>query len=334
VPSAMGTWIQAIVRALDGHGINGTNLALQAGVSPRVLRSADERAPQPAANRLWALAVEATGDPCFGLQVARFTTPVTFHALGYAVLASRDIKAVFQRVIRFQRLITETTNERLELGGDRYRFIVERVSPLGPPPEAIDAFFATGVRTLRWLTTPAPVNPLAVHLQRAEPMPSDLYRKIFRCPVAFGAPLDLMEFSRKDVEAPLPNANAELARQNDAIVGDYLARSGRSGSVADRVHALVVGHLPDGGPAEASIAQRLCMTPRNLQLQLAREGTSYKAVLNRVREDLASNYLQQGKFTIKEISFLLGFSDPATFTRAFRRWTGQSPRHFAKKAAG
>ena len=64
-------------------------------------------------------------------------------------------------------------------------------------------------------------------------------------------------------------------------------------------------------------------------LQLAQEGTSYKALLNRARQNLASTYLQRGKYSIKEVAFLLGFSDAATFTRAFRRWTGQSPRRFA-----
>jgi AraC-like DNA-binding protein len=333
VPSTMGTWIQAIVRALDSQGVNGTDLALQAGISPRVLRNADERAPQPAVTRFWALAVEATGDPCFGLQVPRFVNPATFHALGYAIFASPNLKAVFQRLIRFQRLISDATTQRLELSGNRYRFVIERVSPLGPPHEGVDAFLATAVRTFRWLTVPVPTNPLAVHLQRTEPTPSELYYKIFRCPILFDARLDVMEYARKDVEAPLPNANAELARLNDAIVAEYLARTGRGGTLSDRVHALLVAHLPDGGPSEATIAQHLCLSPRNLQLQLAQDGTSYKILLNRARQNLAQNYLQQGKYSIKEIAFLLGFSDAATFTRAFCRWTGRSPRRFAQEAA-
>ena len=113
------------------------------------------------------------------------------------------------------------------------------------------------------------------------------------------------------------------------FVADYLARTGRIDSLAERVHALLVAHLPDGGPSEATIAQQLCMSPRNLQLQLAQDGTSYKELLNRARQNLARRYLEQGKYSIKEIAFLLGFSDAATFTRAFRRWTGQSPRKFA-----
>jgi AraC-like DNA-binding protein len=261
--------------------------------------------------------------------VPRFVNPATFHALGYAIFASPNLKAVFQRLIRFQRLISDATTQRLELAGDRYRFIVERVSPLGPPHEAVDAFFATAARTFRWLTAPAPLNPLAVHLRRPEPTPSELYYKIFRCPITFDARLDVMEYSRKDVEGPLPNANAEPARQNDAIVADCLARTGRVGSIADRVHALLVQQLPDGGPSEATIAQGLCMSQRNLQLQLAQERTSYKALLNLARQNLACGYLRQGKFSIKEIAFLLGFADAATFTRVFRRWTGQSPGGYA-----
>lgn len=332
VPSTMGTWIQAIVRALDDRGINGTELALAAGISPRVLRNGDERAPQPAVTRLWATAVEATGDPCFGLHVPRFVGQTTFHALGYAIFASPNLKAALQRLIRFQRLISDATEQKLVLAGDRYRFVIERVSSLGPPNEAIDAFMATGVGTFRVLTRPNSVNPLAVMMCRPEPKPSEPYHKVFRCPITFEASENAMEYARGDLEAPLPYANAELARQNDAIVADYLARTGRVESLADRVHALLVAHLPDGGPSEATIAQHLCMSPRNLQLQLAQEGTSYKELLNCARQDLARSYLQKGRYSIKEIAFLLGFSDAATFTRAFRRWTGQSPRRFANES--
>lgn len=329
----MGTWVQAIVRALDDRGVNGTELALKAGIHPRVLRNGEDRAQQPAVTRLWAAAIEATGDPCFGLHVPRFVNPVTFHALGYAILASPNMKAAFQRLIRFQRLISEATEQRLDLAGDRYRFVIERLSPLGPPHEAIDAFMATGVRTFRALTQPNKINPLAVRMRRPEPTTSEPYHKLFRCPITFDAGDDVMEYARADVEAPLPNANAELARQNDAIVADYLARTGRVDTLADRVHALLVDHLPDGGPSEATIAQALCMSPRNLQLQLAQEKTTYKQLLNRARQSLARSYLQQGKYNIKEIAFLLGFSDAATFTRAFRRWTGQSPGRFAAGTA-
>jgi AraC-like DNA-binding protein len=96
---------------------------------------------------------------------------------------------------------------------------------------------------------------------------------------------------------------------------------------------VLVEHLPDG-PSESTIAQRLCLSTRNLQLQLAQEGTSYKALLNQARQGLARSYLQQRKHSIKEIAFLLGFSDAATFTRAFRRWTGQSPGRFAGGSTG
>lgn len=332
VPTTMGTWIQAIVRTLDENGIDGTALALEAGISPRVLRDADERAPQPAVTRLWRMAVEATGDPCIGLKVPRHVSFATFHALGYAIFASPDMKSALQRVIRFQRLISDATAQRLERDGDRYRFIIERLSPLGPPDEAIDAFMAMGARLFRALSGDRRIVPLVVRLRRSEPPSSELFGKIFRCPIVFDAELDLFEYARKDIEAPLPFANAELARQSDAIVAEYLARTGRTASLADRVHCLLVEYLPDGGPSEESIAQRLCMSTRNLQLQLAQEKTSYKELLNRARSDLARSYLRQSRYSIKEIAFLLGFADAATFTRAFRRWTGQSPRRFAVAA--
>lgn len=331
MPSTIGTWIQAIVRTLDARGIDGSDLALAAGISARVLCSVDERAPQDAVTRLWKAAVEATGDPCFGLHVSRFVGPVTFHALGYAVLASPNLKAALQRVIRFQRLISDAVEQRLVLSGDRYRYVIERVAPHGPPDEAIDAFMTMSVRTVRSLTRPARINPLAVCLRRPEPTPADLFHQIFRCPITFGADVDAFEYARSDVEAPLLFANLELARQSDEIIADYMARTGRSEALPDLVGALIVKHLPSGRPSEAIIAKRLRMSPRNLQLQLAQHGSSYKELLNQARYDLARRYLEQGRHSIKEIAFLLGFSDAATFSRAFRRWAGQSPGRFASR---
>lgn len=329
MPTTIGTWIQAIVRTLDARGVDGSDVALTAGISARVLCSVDERAPQDAVTRLWRAAVEATGDPCFGLHVSGFVGPVTFHALGYAVLASPNLKAALQRVIRFQRLISDAVEQKLVLRGDRYRYVIERVVPHGPPDEAIDAFMTMSVRTVRTLTRPARTNPLGLWLQRPEPASADLFHEIFRCPITFGADEDAFEYARADVEAPLPFANLELARQSDEIIADYMARTGRSEALPDLVAALIVKHLPSGRPSEAIVARHLRMSPRNLQLQLAQHGISYKTLLNHARYDLARRYLEQGRYSIKEIAFLLGFSDAATFSRAFRRWAGQSPRRFA-----
>jgi AraC-like DNA-binding protein len=70
------------------------------------------------------------------------------------------------------------------------------------------------------------------------------------------------------------------------------------------------------------------MSPATLYLKLAERGTSFQALLDNTRKDLACNYLHQATRSVTEVTFLLGFSDTSNFTRAFKRWTGSSPTNF------
>src|SRR6185503_10743265 len=111
-------------------GIEAAPLAARAGIDPAAL-GPDARVPRPALSRLWELAVEATGDPAFGLEASRFTAQTTFHALGYAVLASVTLKEAFERIIRYRRLIGDVLELRLIDAGERYRFEIDVSSEPG-----------------------------------------------------------------------------------------------------------------------------------------------------------------------------------------------------------
>jgi AraC-like DNA-binding protein len=329
----MGNWIHAIIRTLDALGFQGVELALEAGISPRTIRSPHERAPQIAVTALWQRAVEVTRDPCFGLHVPRHATVATFGALGYALYASPDLRSGFGRIVRYQKAVSDAAELRVVEGDDRYGFAIDVTSEAGPPYEAVDAFFALLTRLVRGLAgNQHRVEPIRVCMRRPEPSPSDLFRRIFRAPVVFGAPRNLLEYSKRDFELRLPDANLELAQENDQIVARQLAGLDRR-TFAEQVHAILLETLPDG-PTTRTVAKRLSMSTSSLQAFLAREGKTYKEVLNRAREELAVRYLEDNRYSIKEIAFLLGFSDVATFSRAFKRWTGRAPKYYGREEGG
>lgn len=331
-PSTMGNWIHAIIRTLDAHGFSGTDLALAAGVSLRAIRNPQERVPQPVVTALWRKAVEVTGDPAFGLQVPRHVTVSTFGALAYALFASRDLKAGLGRIVRYQRMISDAVELRLEEQADRYGFAIDLVSPEGPPPEAIEAFFAVAARIARGLTGGhRKVEPLRVCFRRTAPPVVDLYARVFRAPVVFDAPRNVLEYARRDFELPLPDADLALAQRSDELLAAELAALDRR-TLTDRVHAILVETMPDG-PTERLVARRLSMSTSSLQAGLAREGTSYKTLLNQTRDELARRHLAERRYSIKEIAFLLGFADVATFSRAFKRWNGTAPTQWGEEGA-
>lgn len=327
--STLGTWSAALLRAVEARGADADAIARELGLE-RASLGPDQRVPRDTLNRLWALAVAATGDPALGLDAPRHTSQTTFHALGYAVLASATLKDAFERIVRYRRLIGDVMSLRLTDLGDRYRLEIDVSADPGVPYHAVDAIASLCVRQARALHRPRPCNPLLVTFARPEPFDVEPYTEVFRAPVRFGADANTLEFARADVEDPLPAGNAELARGNDEVLARFLARQEQA-RVATRVQQALLEALPDGAPSKGAIARKLGMSARNLQRHLADEGTSFKDVLNDARADLARTYVAEQRLSVTEVAFVLGFADTSAFSRAFKRWTGASPRDWAKR---
>lgn len=127
--------------------------------------------------------------------------------------------------------------------------------------------------------------------------------------------------------AELPAGNAELARANDGIVTEYLARHEGADTVT-RVNAKLLEQLPTGRATQRSVASALNMSVRTLQRRLQAADTSCRSVVEETRRDLAGEYIRQSNLSVQAIADLLGFSDPTSPSRSFRRWTGRSPGDF------
>jgi AraC-like DNA-binding protein len=322
--TVLASWARAIKRALDAAGCDSAAVFRKAGLDPAVLADPNARYPVENTTRLWQLAVAATGDACFGLKVASQVNQTTFHALGYALTASTTLKDVFERSVRYFRVVTDAVDLDFRASGAEYHF---RILPpeSGPQPahEAVDAFISVYVRTCRALTDRS-FAPLRILLRRPAPPDPAGFERTLRAPLRFAAAENLLVLDRAALERPLEGANPELARHNDEIVLRYLARFDRDNILA-RVKAALVECLPHGEPSQDAIAAALHLSSRSLQRRLADENTSYKQLLDATRRELALSYLKDNRYSVSEITYVLGFSDLSSFTRAFRRWTGQPP---------
>ena len=108
---------------------------------------------------------------------------------------------------------------------------------------------------------------------------------------------------------------------------EYLAKFDSNDLVA-KVQAVIIQQLSTGRPSQASIAKALNMSLRNLQRKLKQEGTTFRQLVDDIRRQLATQFIQENSRSIGEISYNLGFSEPANFTRAFKSWTGISPKQY------
>jgi AraC-like DNA-binding protein len=318
-----------MAKALRSRGCDAEALFARAGLDFDKLGDPEARYPVQTTALLWRLAVQATGDASFGLEVARHTSPTTFHALGFSLAASASLREAFERLVRYYRLVSDAATIHFEDRGDAYRVSVRTSALAHPSPEAVDALVAVAVRLCRSLAD-RKFAPLRVELQRAAPPDPTPFLRYFRAPVVFGAEENALTLAKAPCDERLQGANAELARANDLIAAQALARW-ESARLADRVRTVLLDRLPNGAQSQASVARLLGMGTRTLQRRLAEEATSYGDLVDATRRELAMAYLREGHQSVADIGYLLGFSGGAAFSRAFRRWTGKSPSEFQQE---
>ncbi|SDK99506.1 AraC family transcriptional regulator [Pseudomonas indica] len=326
-PTTLASWTRALRKQLDALGLDSTALCREAGLDPALMDDPNARYPLSATTRLWRLAVQASGDPALGLKVSQYVGPTTFHALGYALIASASLLEVFERIVRYHKVVSDASELDLRRVGERYEFRLQ-VPPGGPEPapEALDAFAAIYVRTCR-NRLGREYAPLAVYLSRPRPADPQPWHDVFRAPLHFGATETLLQFARADFERPLEDANPELALHNEAVLERTLEQL-QSPTWQRKVRTCLEAQLPNGEPSAERIAQALHLSLRSLQRHLADEGASYESLLNDTRQALALRHMRDPRCSISEIAYLLGFADTSSFSRAFKRWTGQAPSQY------
>jgi AraC-like DNA-binding protein len=207
------------------------------------------------------------------------------------------------------------------LRGSEYHFIIAPTTDLDDEP--IDAIVGLYVRMCRSLLG-REYSPLRIEFRRSRPARIDDFVRLLRTPLLFDAPQTRLVLDRESIERPLDGGNPELARHNDAIALEYLSQLERD-NIQVRVREVLTQRLSRGEPSQEDIAEILNMSARTLQRKLGERGTSYKEILDDTRRALALAYLSAPRHSVSDVTYLLGFSAGSCFTRAFRRWTGQSP---------
>lgn len=326
-PTALASWTRALRKQLDALGLDSAELCRAAGLDPQLMDDPNARYPVSATTRLWQLAVQASGDPAIGLRVSRFVSPTTFHALGYALVASGSLREVFERIVRYHQVVSDALELDFRQNGDRYQFRF-RVPEGGIAPaiESLDAFAAIYVRTCR-NRLGRDYAPLVVYLQRPEPLDPQPWHDVFRAPIFFGAEENLLEFACGDFDAQLDDGNPELAEHNETVLNRTLEQL-KPLTWERRVRTAIEAQLPDGEPSAESVAKSLHLSVRSLQRHLADEGFRYDLLLSQCRQNLAMQHMRDPRSSLSEIAYLLGFADTSSFSRAFKRWTGQTPSQY------
>jgi len=330
-PTTLAASVSAIADAVSTYGCEPRELFRRAGLDLDAMLRPGARYPMRAVVRLWHEARVETGDPCIGLIAGQKLKPPALHALGMSWISSPTLLDGLRRMQRYARIANSALRVDLVETDEAVTVtLAVDTADVQPADEAIDSALAVVLKMCRSMTD-AHFAPRRVMFQHADNGHISQYIDYFACPVGFGAAQNALELERATLEQPLPAGNLDVAYHNDRLAERYLATLDPD-RVQDKVRALLLTLLPSGESGQDVVAARLHRSVSALQRQLGTEGVTYRQILEETRAALARELIRERRYSLSQIAYLLGFADQANFSRAFKRWTGESPGRF--RAAG
>lgn len=314
------------------RGVGRERLLAAAGLTEAMLGNFDARLSLPAYRRLIETGATLTNDPAFALHYAEAIDVSEISVLGLITHASETMIDAFAQINRYTRLITDVA------ANGPNRFTLERdanglwlTDHRADPDDFIEltelSFARMVCGTRIFGETPF---VLEVHVSHPPPTYAPEYEAVFQAPVKFAAGRNAMRVDERWL-------TYRVAKQPRFTFGILSAHADRllkdlqgSDDFARRIEAAMMPRLHTGTIDLATIAKELGVSRQTIFRRLKAENTSYEKLLDNLRHRLALSYFQERKVSVNEVAYLLGFSAPSAFTRAFKRWTGTSPRAVLK----
>ena len=295
------------------------------------LDDADGRIPHTTMMHLWQLAVAITGDPDLGLHLAVVAPLESFEIHGYALLSSPTLREAYRRGCRYQRLIHEVTDLSFDEG--EQEGVLQHALPGGRPvPRHPAEFLATLWICLGRLVAGVEWTPNLVCFAHEAPADTTAHDSLFQAPIQFASGRTAMHIPNAILDLVNAKADAALVAILDGYAATLLAQAPSTDTVSGRVRAQLLEALQSGVPTAEEIAHSLHMSVRTLHRSLQQEETTFRALLNQLRQEQATKYLTNTNISIAEVGFLLGFTELSSFYRAFKRWTGVTPAEYRADA--
>jgi AraC-like DNA-binding protein len=316
---------QAVLSTLRSLDIDAEAVLERAGIAADAIGDPRARLPRENMLAMWEAARQLSGEPAFGLRVAERIVPAGLDVLVYLARSAGTLGEVVRGVGRYARLLDDAAEIQLS-EQDGLTTLRPRLTD-GEPISggAMECFFAFGVRLSREVTGQS-LQPVRVDFTHRAPDDTSEYRRLFGGLVTFEADLPGLTFASAQLDLPIVTADPGLSRILTRHADELLQELGPADHFNQRVRSLIVELLPGQDATLKRIAQRMAMSERTLRRKLQENGTSLHALRDEVRVALAVRYLADSRLTFEQIAHQLGFADARAFRRAYKRWTGRSPR--------
>jgi AraC-like DNA-binding protein len=325
--------IRWLVAAGKMAGLNTTRLLQDIGVTTADLNDQLRQLDYQVAHRFRRRILSTITNDAIALLVGERLPMGALGIVDYICASSQSVSAAMQNLSRYFRLAAHP-GFALSYREEDGKGLINYGNRNHLPPQqrlfeqqSTEFTFSITISRIRTLTE-TEFNPALVYFRHAPPTYINEYKKIFNSPIEFQAANNLMVFDADSLGLSPVNYDHGLHKILTGYADASVRNTPEISSVTHRVVENLKRALQDGEPTVESIAKSLFMSPRTLHRKLKEEHTSFAYLRDQLRSDLAHSMLRNPELTITDISFLLGFSQPSAFNRAFKRWTQTTPQQF------
>ncbi len=319
--------VRGLIDFACSKGASRTELIARSGIAPADLEDQDNRIAFEKYIALMRAGQELANDPALSLHYGETTDLSQVSIVGLISAASETMAHAFTQVNRYSRLAMEIegpANRFWVVHDQDGRWVVDRRENPNEFPELTESTFARTICGPRLYG----VTQLARAIQVTHKAPSYRaeYERIFRVPVTFEAARNAILIDEKWLNHRLQNQPRYVFGVLCNHATKLLKQLEGATSMRGKVENLLLPVLHTGDTGIEAIAENLGVSRRTLSRRLQAEGTTFEKVLDALRHRMALEYLRARKVSVSQTAYLVGFSDPAAFSRAFKRWTGASPK--------
>ena len=324
IPVAYGHLILAVAESL---GVSRAAMLDRQQIPPGLLDRADARLSMLQANNLLYRGLKLSGNPAFGYEIGLHSSLTSHGFVGYGLLSYATLRSAVEFGSRFLALRLPNLTIAVREDGRQGVIEVSETLALGAVRQCMFDLFLVGL----WRLVPmlglrqagAGLAPIELYFDYPEPAYAKGYRD--RLPaLRFSAGINALRFPIEFLDQPLHSADPVTARLVTQQCEQELSQLGHSGDLLAQVRARL-SNGREGYPDLDTVAGELHLSSRTLKRRLQQRGFGFQQLLDEARRRDAMRLLDDASLSIEQIALRVGYSDPANFTRAFRKWTGRAP---------
>lgn len=317
-------FVRAALSGANAKGFDTSAMLQKANISPDVLAEKKARVTGKQYTKLMQVLWSDMQDEYMGFTRYR-SKPGTFATMCQILIHCSNLESVYRKSCQFYSLFEKPVSLELSINGDQGVLTVRSEEEFSDPMHFLqESLLVIWHRLSCWLIGSHIILDKAT-FRYPPPEHESEYRHLFYCPLHFSKSETAIYFNARYLQMPIIRDEIELKDFLKTSPTDLLAKPDDSSSYTAKIRKMIGRNFSEDMPDFEAVSSTLNVSPQTLRRRLKDENTSYQEIKDNLRRDLSIYHLCRREYTINEIAILVGFTEPSTFHRAFKKWTGLTP---------